>query len=77
MYNFFIDFVCKIYHQSRKNSMLTKLADLRWRFYRQKQSRGGNMLPTVAALRPAIRGCHYQCMKWLETLSNIQIFHHH
>ena len=37
----FIDFVCNFYQQSRKNSMLTKLADLRWRFYSQKQSQGG------------------------------------
>ena len=75
MYNFFIDFVCKIYQQ--KIGMLTKLADLRCRFYSQKQSRGGNMLPTAAVLRPAIRRCHYQCMEWLQILSDIQIFHHH
>ena len=54
--------------------MLTKLADLRWWFYSQKQSQGGNMPPTAAAMRPAIQRCHYQCMEWLEILSNIQIF---
>ena len=64
----FCNFVCNVYQQSRKNRMLTKLADLRWWFYSQKQSQGGNMPPTAAALRPAIRRCHYQCMEWFRDI---------
>ena len=48
--------------------MLAEFADLRWWFYSQKQSQGGNMPPTAAEMCPAIRRCHYQCMEWFRDI---------
>lgn len=53
-----------MYAQTRHGTSPHNLADLRWSFYSNKQSQADKTPPTLSALRPAIRRCHYQCMEW-------------
>lgn len=55
-------FICAVYSSFKKN--ISGLSELRWWVFSQKQSLSDNMPPTLAALKPAIRRCHYQCMEW-------------
>ena len=57
-------FICSVYAQTRHVASPHNLADLRWSFYSKKQSQADKTPPTLAALRPAIRRCHYQCIEW-------------
>jgi len=57
-------FICSIYAQTRHRVSCHNLADLRWSFFSKKQSQADKTPPTLSALRPAIRRCHYQCMEW-------------
>jgi hypothetical protein len=57
-------FVCAVYRPTVCTTPFDKLAELRWWFYSKKQIQGPAMPPTAAALHPAIRRSHFQCMEW-------------
>jgi len=57
-------FICNLYAQTSQRAACHNLAELRWSFYSKKRAKGNYTPPTLAAIRPAIRRCHYQCMEW-------------
>lgn len=59
-------FICSVYSPTKKS--FSKLSDLRWWIFSQKQSSSDNMPPTLAALKPAILRCLYQCMEWYKDI---------
>ena len=75
VYNFFIDFVCNIYQQSRKNSMLTKLADRDGGSTVKNKAKGVTCYPLLLQCVQLYGDIIISAWEWLEILSNIQIFH--